>query len=358
MSLVAKTVGGKRIDFSKGNGYQRRCQVAALAYNAGGPKWHSYFHHRKFFRSPGTPMRKTIKRREKQREAKKCRRTLRFTTEQPGGRPKFSCSTDKDYGPKSQQPDIDPIIYEAKKNEFLTSITISVAQQTQLEVSTRAQSECELWHEERRKRLSSTWFYDVSRKHTPKFQYPKLVRQILYSSKKNLPALEYDRTHEMNAITAYHDKNEKVNILKSGLFVCTEHPYLCASPDALLDADGLLEAKCPYSALKYHTILETSKKHSIGVKVCKKGCLCLPKTHRYYYQIQGQLHVTGRMFCDLVVWSPTDAFIQRIPKDTDFWKTIQPRLKEFYYGYLLPEIIDPRERRHMALRDAPFHNEF
>ncbi|CAN8014127.1 unnamed protein product, partial [Ixodes persulcatus] len=92
-----------------------------------------------------------------------------------------------------------------------------------------------------------------------------------------------------------------------GLIVDSANPFLCASPDGLLNDDGLLEAKCPsYTALRYPTIAETSQNHKIGVRICKKGCLCLPKSHRFYYQIQGQLHISNRLYCDLAVWSPAD----------------------------------------------------
>ncbi|CAN7995697.1 unnamed protein product [Ixodes hexagonus] len=138
-----------------------------------------------------------------------------------------------------------------------------------------------------------------------------------------------------------------------GLLVDVTNQYLCASPDGLLNDDGLLEAKCPYTAFRYDTIVETSKKHRIGVKICKKGCLCLPKTHPYYHQIQGQLHISNRVYCDLAVWSPTDFFVQRIQRDTKFWKTAVPKLREFFFHYLLPELLDPRVSRSMELRQDP-----
>jgi predicted phage-related endonuclease len=65
-------------------------------------------------------------------------------------------------------------------------------------------------------------------------------------------------------------------------------------------------------------------------------------SRRYYFQIQGQLFVTGRQWCDLVYWGPEDYFEERIEKDEEFWSDIQPRLKGFYFDHLLPEIINPK----------------
>ncbi|KAF2886652.1 hypothetical protein ILUMI_19521, partial [Ignelater luminosus] len=43
-----------------------------------------------------------------------------------------------------------------------------------------------------------------------------------------------------------------------------------------------------------------------------------------------------------------------IRKDTELWKTIMlPRLKIFYFNFLLPELIDPRKKRGLTIRNAP-----
>lgn len=61
-----------------------------------------------------------------------------------------------------------------------------------------------------------------------------------------------------------------------------------ASPDRLVGEDGLLEVKCP------------------GPKAMV-GYLLDPETLRAEYacQVQGQLWVTGRSWCDLYAWHPT-----------------------------------------------------
>lgn len=351
MSAVSKTTGGKRVDHTKGDGYGRRCHLAALAYNMSGAGWHRYFTKKKYGRSPGSAMKKLIRRKKIDQEKRKCRRKLQFPP--PVGRPRFSCQQDQDYGESAQQPDLTIPIYKLKANEFMEAVNISTHEQQQIEVSTRGQYENEKWHVERKKRLSSTKFYDICRKHKDGFRYDNVVRSILYPKVLLLPELGYGSTHECDAVAKYKEAHPGAKVKECGLIVSLELPFLCASPDRLVDEDGVLEAKCPYTAANYATLEETSRHHNIGVKVCKKGCLCLNQKHKYYYQIQGQLHVTGRHYCDLVMWSPRDFFEQRIFRNDNFWSLCVPRLRDFYFQYLLPEILDSRMKRKMPLRLEP-----
>ena len=85
-----------------------------------------------------------------------------------------------------------------------------------------------------------------------------------------------------------------------------------ASPDGLvtdlseIHPDGLVEIKCPARAEKF-TLLELcidrQQKSSFFLKYVN-GKYQLKKGHNYYHQIQGQLHITCRQWCDFVVWTP------------------------------------------------------
>jgi hypothetical protein len=64
------------------------------------------------------------------------------------------------------------------------------------------------------------------------------------------------------------------------------------------------------------------------------------KKHAWYYQMQGQLHVTKRKTCILAVWiSGNDNLkIERIEQDINFWKLgMEPKLVQFYMECILPE---------------------
>lgn len=63
------------------------------------------------------------------------------------------------------------------------------------------------------------------------------------------------------------------------------------------------------------------------------------KSDKWYYQVQGQLQVTGRKFCVFVVWTPKGLKFETISRDDEFWKTqMINRLEQFYMDYLLPEL--------------------
>ena len=138
-----------------------------------------------------------------------------------------------------------------------------------------------------------------------------------------------------------------------------------ASPDGLvIDPSeqqplGLVEIKCPARAEKLSLFdLSTNKEH--------KSTFCLryirdtyelKRRHNYYYQVQGQLHITRRSWCDFVLWTPSatvdSLFVERIYYDDTFWSnTMYPRLYRFYMGSMLPELAHPRRVSNQEVREV------
>ena len=84
--------------------------------------------------------------------------------------------------------------------------------------------------------------------------------------------------------------------------------WLAASPDGLVldcsDYDntfGLLEIKCPARAEKISLVDLCTKRElkplSFFLQYIDRK-FYLKTTHSYYYQVQGQLYITGRPWCD------------------------------------------------------------
>ena len=69
------------------------------------------------------------------------------------------------------------------------------------------------------------------------------------------------------------------------------------------------------------------------------GELHLPQEHPYYAQVQGELAITNREWCDFVVFSNGEIIIDRILADLDYWNELEEKLEEFYVHHLLPEIL-------------------
>ena len=89
-----------------------------------------------------------------------------------------------------------------------------------------------------------------------------------------------------------------------------------ASPDGLVDWDGLIEVKCPFvSAVHIETWL-----------------FGMPAEHMA--QVQGQLWITGRQWCDFVSYDgrmPTDLqlYVQRIHRDESYIADLQKQVADF-----------------------------
>lgn len=85
-----------------------------------------------------------------------------------------------------------------------------------------------------------------------------------------------------------------------------EHIWLGATPDGLIGEDGLLEIKCPM-----HKTHEEVPPH-------------------YMAQVQGQLEITGRTWCDFVSWRPDRMVVIHVPRSREYWAWLYPLLERFY----------------------------
>lgn len=126
-----------------------------------------------------------------------------------------------------------------------------------------------------------------------------------------------------------------------------------ASPDGLIEDDGIIEIKCPSSAFGLEADI------AIGQKKIKFWKIdgSVNRRHDWFYQIQGQLHITNRNYCLFAVWTGKDFKLktEKIIRDDKFWsENMEHRLVSFYNKCLLPEIVDPRKARSMKLRDDKY----
>lgn len=349
MSQLSKTIGGKRIDFAKGGSIKRRANIAALAFQSPGQRWQRSANKAMTGRSPGTPLRKFLKRRQNI-YLKQLKRRKLFASKRKRPRKHIPRGGDGNYGDEPMVPDLTPEILALKTVEHLASINVKTSDA--LEEITREQSNSENWLYERSKRISSTFFKDVADRRTTTLS-ANLVKRIIYREKVSTKAIEYGRANEARAIKAY-EKFKCVTVQRCGMFVDPENPFLCTSPDGLIAPDGLVEIKCPYTAKESVSLVDVCKFHNIGLKVNDDGSLYLPKNHKYFYQIQGQLSITNRNWCDLFVWSPNDFYCICINRDHAFWNQIVPKMKQFYMKCCLPEILDSRFRRKLPLREPEY----
>jgi exodeoxyribonuclease (lambda-induced) len=127
--------------------------------------------------------------------------------------------------------------------------------------------------------------------------------------------MERGLTYEDMARFSYQmEKEYKIKIQQVGLIQLND--YIACSPDGLVDDNGLLEIKVPDSNNFFESILEIK---NVGIKA-------IPK--QYYQQMQFNLYVSGRKWCDYVLYNPqhdikgTGIFIYRIELDLPLQKRI------------------------------------
>ena len=121
----------------------------------------------------------------------------------------------------------------------------------------------------------------------------------------------------------------------------------------MTDPHGVLEIKCPASA-KEQTLYNLSANSNFFLYQTNDH-LQLKTSHKYYYQVQGQMRITKRAWCDFVVWTPraSDLHIERIFYQPDLWDTtMYPKLRKFYFCSMLPELASPRYHSCKNVRDT------
>ena len=173
-----------------------------------------------------------------------------------------------------------------------------------------------------------------------------LVKKCLFKQDiSHILAIKWGIDHEHNGRTEYIHQLEHVHqqfkVSCAGLMILPSFQHLEASPDGLTECaccgKGLLEIKCPFS---YKTGTPDDMIGKRGSFLNHQG---LVKSHKYYTQVQGQLAICDREFCDFVVWTPQKTVVQRIYKDFAFIDKLLRKLTTFYVDHVLPthHIQDP-----------------
>lgn len=89
------------------------------------------------------------------------------------------------------------------------------------------------------------------------------------------------------------------------IFIDENISYLAATPDGIIGNDTIVEIKCPYVARQMSlTDAIVDKISDINRIFDKTDDTRMNQRHAYYYQVQGQLHITQRNCCIFAVWTP------------------------------------------------------
>lgn len=346
---VAKYIGGKRVNYSGRSSYECRYYAAIIQHNTSAVA--STIH--KFIYANSSYCHVSIM--EERRKKKKI-----YTQQNKKWKPKNKSGADKDYGEECQQEDITGDALEVLKDRFLEQLKKKQQRREQIQLETIGQAENPAWFNAKSGLLTASVFGKVCRAKSQS-SYANIVNNYLYKQLTGIKAIEHGRINESKAVAKFEEISGLV-VQNCGLFIDDILSIVGATPDGVVDNDAIVEVKCPYSAFKMSvedairqrkiTFWQVERKNKKSNQLPK--ILGLNKKHHWYYQVQGQLHITKRKKCFFVVWcgdGHDQMRVEEIERDDNFWKNeMEPKLLKFYMEALLPELVDSRKSRNMPLR--------
>jgi putative phage-type endonuclease len=141
-------------------------------------------------------------------------------------------------------------------------------------------------------------------------------------------ATNYGQENEPNALSDYEMTTGK-DVQEVGFFIHPEHDWLGASPDGIINGDGILEIKCPFG-----------KRHDVD-----NTFVSIELQPHYYAQVQIEMFCTGLKWAHFYQWSAYNDSLEFIELDEKWIEENLPVLKQFYDDYLV-ELKNPD--RHLA----------
>ena len=188
-------------------------------------------------------------------------------------------------------------------------LTITKEQAKVVEENTRRQLKNQLWYSMRSGRITASNLYaaihtDIKKPSVSLLNKICAPKESLFKSTATDWGIKYEDTARQTYFSLCSELHADFQLSDCGLIMNSEYPRFGTSPDGLVTCsccgDGCLEIKCPYTLKD-----DNSQMKDISWLVLKdQGIYELKNSHPYYFQVQCQLFLTGRRYCDFVVWSP------------------------------------------------------
>ena len=253
-------------------------------------------------------------------------------------------------------------VLEERAEALLANITPTALMEIE---GTRMQSESEKWHSERWCRITASRCleaYKIGRKVMENASNAALssmkfisthIWNINNSQRPQTTWMKYGLQSETEAIKKYETQTNRF-VSSTGLWVNPMFPYIACSPDGLIGEDGLLEIKS-LKIFHDHTIDQVINDNGtlVSKDILNRQCFSvhdnkctLKKSHTYYFQVQCQLLVTGRKFCDFVLYAKDGPVsIEKIYRDEQLISDILLSLTALWKRVIVPEIFEMRVPR-------------
>jgi hypothetical protein len=214
---------------------------------------------------------------------------------------------------------------------------------------TKDQSNTELWHDHRVGVITASVAHSVyTRINTiqkdGRNDATNAISRIMGYTKlnPNLAPLKYGRNMEGEARRQYEkvmkSTGHDVQVTQTGLVLHPTKVYIGASPDGLVSCtccgDGLVEIQCP---LNISCAVPTADNQDCLQKI--DGQTHISKAHSYYTQVQCQLAVTKREWCDFCIYTKNGHFLDRVYFDNVHWQKVEQNCDQFFTKYLVEEMV-------------------
>jgi hypothetical protein len=264
--------------------------------------------------------------------------------------------------PLTLKPDLQTIastiVASAKDNsnipalvdEYLSSLSLTEEQKNDIATSTIEQSGSPEWQRQRLGRITATHFHRVNSWMTNSFtkidkNADSLVNSLTVNSSIKTPSMKHGISCEPLAKSQYKQiqkkSHSKFKTSNTGLALLTDKPFIGASPDLIVSCrchgEGLCEIKCP-SSIK--DLVPTLSNIPYLKQGDKPGEIQLKQTHPYYYQVQGQMGVTGLQYCDFFVYTSHGYLLTRIVFDSVLWGKMLENLTKFWTTFVAPKLLN------------------
>ena len=229
-------------------------------------------------------------------------------------------------------------------------LKVTKEQAQQIERETQDQTSSQKWREERKTRMTASTFGRYMTRKAPISE--KFLNSIFRSKSFTSAATSYGTCNDKIARQMYI-KLKQTHAHECGLVINPDFPFLGATPDGKVCEEGqtgILEIKCPFS-IRDMTVEEAVEKDQGGKLFIEKDgpSLRLKRNHVHWFQVQGQLLVTGAAFCDFVTFTRQDLQVERILPDSNTMHDMLEKLAGIYIDHVKKFL----EKKHMVSVDSP-----
>ena len=229
---------------------------------------------------------------------------------------------------------------------------VTATEQLEIQEKTVGQANNPLWFKHKKGRISAS----NAKRFTGKGNVATLTKDVISVKKPritNIPAMKYGIDNEPLAIEKYKTQKSvdgfDVEVSSCGLFIDTGYGQLAASPDGLVtdnsasDKFGLIEVKCIYSCRDISPLDAVKSKGGTSAFPVKLhgDSIIMKESHSYYYQVQMQMGITGRKWCDFVLFTcaTEEVLILHVYFDNNFWCRLKEKLLDFHSVNIVPALV-------------------